>query len=199
MWKKHKRFWKKANDLFSRLHTLVNDIVFLGHPGDVGIRGDAEVAGWLWGASAHDTSGYSNVLNKLTRAVDKITSLQSRRAQQCCHGYTYSSDSQLQAQRSPADDQSQNTQQTHSEEQPPPRKNIVLKQDSAYQHVIQEAVSAHTEAGHNLICPIGAGFGVWCKVAYPIRVPLELRISPNSTRRQMRTSKSNRPRYPNHL
>lgn len=71
MWKKHKRFWKKANDLFSRLHTLVNDIVFLGHPGDVGIGGDAEVAGWLWGASAHDTSGYSNVLNKLTRAVGK--------------------------------------------------------------------------------------------------------------------------------
>lgn len=199
MWKKHKRFWKKANDLFSRLHTLVNDIVFPGHPGDVGIGGDAEVAGWLWGASAHDTSGYSNVLNKLTRAVGKdyITAEPESSAvlpwlhlQQRQPAPGPAIPSWWSKSEHPADTLWRTT---------PPKKNIFLKQDSAYQHVIQEAVSAHTEAGHNLICPIGAGFGVWCKVAYPIRVPLELRISPNSTRRQMRTSKSNRPRYPNHL
>ena len=27
------------------LHTLVDDSVFLGYPGDVGIRGSAEIAG----------------------------------------------------------------------------------------------------------------------------------------------------------
>lgn len=34
---------------------------------------------------------------------------------------------------------------------------------------------------------------------YPIRVLLEFRIRPNRTRRQMSTSNSSRPRYPNHL
>lgn len=45
----------------------------------------------------------------------EITSLQRQRARQCCHGYTYSSGSQFQAQRTPADYQSQNPEQTHAE------------------------------------------------------------------------------------
>lgn len=34
-----------AGSVFYSLRTLVDDSVFLGYPGDVGIRGDAEVAG----------------------------------------------------------------------------------------------------------------------------------------------------------
>lgn len=44
-------FWKPRSRFKERLlpvhclHTLVDDSVFLGYRGDVGIRGDAEVAG----------------------------------------------------------------------------------------------------------------------------------------------------------
>lgn len=50
-----------------------------------------------------------------TRTLKKITSLRSQRARRCCHGYTYSSGSQFQPERPPADYQSQNTEQAHSE------------------------------------------------------------------------------------
>lgn len=41
------RFCHFTACLFSCLHTLVDDGIFLRYPGDVGIRGGAEVAGRL--------------------------------------------------------------------------------------------------------------------------------------------------------
>lgn len=38
-----------------------------------------------------------------------------------------------------------------------------------------------------------------CNETHPISVPLELRMRPNSTRRQMRMSNRSRPMYPSHL
>lgn len=51
------------------VHTLGDDSIFLGYPGDVRIRGNAEVAGWLQErVSTNCTSGYSNTYAEHARA-----------------------------------------------------------------------------------------------------------------------------------
>lgn len=105
---------KNSVSLFC-LHTLVDDSVFFGCTGDVSIRGNTEVAGRL---SENENTQVTLSTHTHTHTLHhwaEITSLQSPRAQQCCHGYTYSSDSQFQAQRTPTDYQSQNPEQTHAE------------------------------------------------------------------------------------
>lgn len=111
-------------------------------------------------------------------------SLQRQEGRPCCHGNTHSGNSQLQTQRAPADDESQDAQQTHSEGQ--------TNSDSS-------AATFSSEQRSGLVRFTRQIWSFGCNATYPIRVPLEFRIRPKSTSRQMSTSKRRRPRYPNHL
>lgn len=67
------------------MNTLINDGIFLGHSGYIGIGRNAEVAGWLWERAHNSTSADSNIYTETHSLKQQEKGLHHCRARELSH------------------------------------------------------------------------------------------------------------------